>query len=236
MRVAYVAQSQQLPGGMSLEELCRCMAHFYPNWDQAHARELARTWGLPWKRAVSSLSNGEQRKVAILVAFASRPEVLVLDEPASGFDLIARRELIEQIVDAITDAGGCTVLLSTHIVSDLERVADHIGIMDNGRVALSMRLEDLLSHTKRVQVIFDDEEPPSDFAIPGAVQSRRVGAVISAVVRLGDGRELDALRASSNVRVQVFPIGLEEIFIELFGRDFRIGDGTFDGTEAKEKR
>jgi len=70
---------------------------------------------------VGSLSAGEQRKVAIAVAFASRPEVLILDEPSSGLDVIARRELLEQIVDAITQTDGCTVLLSTQIVNDLER-------------------------------------------------------------------------------------------------------------------
>ena len=99
---------------------------------------------------------------------------------------------------------------------------------------MSARLEDLLNHTRRVQVIFEDEEPPADFVIPGALHSRQAGSVVNAVVRLVDGRELDALRGTPNLRVQVFPIGLEEIFMELFGRDSRNGNGIVSGGEAKE--
>jgi len=234
-RVAYVSQTQQLQGWMTLEELCRCVGRFYLKWDKAYAQALAANWGLPWKRPVGSLSAGEQRKAAILLAFAGRPEVLVLDEPAAGFDLIARRELIDEIVEAITQADGCTVLLSTHIVSDLERLADHIGVMHKGRIALSSRLEDLLNQTKRVQVIFEEEERWTDFAVPGAVRCRRSGAVINAVVRLTDGSELDALRGLAGLRVQVFPISLEDIFIELFGGDSRNGGGSDARFELLER-
>jgi ABC-2 type transport system ATP-binding protein len=227
-RVAYVSQTQAVHSWMSLEELCRCVGHFYERWDPRHARALAADWGLPWKRPVGRLSTGEQRKAMILLAFAARPEVLVLDEPAAGFDLIARRELIEEIIEAITQADGCTVLLSTHVISDLERVADYVGIMDRGRIAMSARLEDLLNQTKRVQVIFQDDEPWADFAIPGAVRCRRSGPVVNAVVRLADGSELDTLRGWAGLRVQVFPISLEEIFIELFGPDPRNGSGESD--------
>ena len=233
-RVAYVSQTQQLQGWMTLEELSRYIAHFHERWDKARAGELARAWGLPWRRPLGSLSSGEQRKIALLLAFAGRPEVLLLDEPAAGFDLVARRELVEEIVNAVTETDGCTVLLSTHIVSDLERVADYIGFLDGGRLAMSARLEDLLNHTKRVQVIFDAEAPPADFTIPGAMRTRRSGSVINAVVRLVDGSELEALRGSPGARVQVFPIGLEEIFIELFGRDARNGRETINENRSKE--
>jgi ABC-2 type transport system ATP-binding protein len=235
-RVAYVAQTQQLPGWMTVQELCRCQTRWNERWDQSHARALAEGWKLPWRRQVGGLSAGEQRKVAIAVAFASRPEVLILDEPSSGLDVIARRELLEQIVDAITQTDGCTVLLSTHIVSDLERVADHVGVIHGGRIAMSARLEDLLNHTRRVQVIFEGADPPANFTIPGAVHSRQAGSVLNAVVRLTDGRELDGLRGSANVRVQVFPIGLEDLFIELFGRDPQPGDEMMNDWEIKEER
>jgi len=230
-RVAYVAQTQQLPGWMTIDELCRCLTRWNQHWDQSHARALARAWGLPWRRQVGCLSSGEQRKVAILLALASRPEVLLLDEPASGFDLIARRELLEQIVEVITQGDGCTVLLSTHNVGDLERVAEYVGVIDRGRMALSERLEDLLNQTRRVQVIFEEDEPPPNFSVPGALHSRQAGSVVNAVVRLADGRELDALRHSGEVRIQVFPIGLEEMFLELFGRDARNGKGMSEGEE-----
>jgi len=234
-RAAYVSQTQQLPAGRSLEELDRCLRRVNEQWDPSHARALANAWGLPWKRPLGCLSSGEQRKAAMLLAFAGRPDVLVLDEPAAGFDLVARRELVAQIVDAITQGDGCTVLLSTHLIGDLERVADHIGVIDSGRMAISARLEDLLNHTKRVQVIFQDEEPPVHFAIPGALRTRRAGPVVNAIVQWADRGELNALRDSTSARVQVFPMGLEEIFIELFGHGARNGTDLADCGERKER-
>jgi ABC-2 type transport system ATP-binding protein len=216
--VAYVSQTQRLPGGMTLEELCRCLERVNPRWDPSHAMALAKLWALPWTRTIGSLSDGEQRRAGLLVAFASRPIVLVLDEPAAGFDVVARREFVEQILDLITRKDGCTVLLSTHILGDLERMADHIGIMDRGRLALSIRLEDFLNQMKRVQVIFDADEAPAGFVIPGALQTSHTGAVFNAIVRWTSGSELEILRASTKARVQVFPIALEEIFVELFGK------------------
>jgi ABC-2 type transport system ATP-binding protein len=233
-RAAYVSQTQQLPAGRSLEELDRCLKRCNEHWDAGHARALANAWGLSWKRPLGCMSSGEQRKAAMLLAFAGRPEVLVLDEPAAGFDLVARRELVAQIVDAITQGDGCTVLLSTHLIGDLERVADHIGIIDSGRMAMSARLEDLLNRTKRVQVIFQDDEPPAQFAIPGAVRTRRAGPVVNAIVQWADRGELNALRDSTNARVQVFPMGLEEIFIELFGHAAREGTDLVNTGEGKE--
>lgn len=222
-QVVYVSQTERLPGAMPLGELDACMARLNPRWDRAQARALTRRWDLPWDRALHSLSDGEQRRAALALAFAARPRALVLDEPAAGFDPVARRELLDQILDAVTQSDGCTVLLSTHVVGDLERMADHIGIMDHGRLALSSRLEDLLNHVKRVQVIFEGEEVPAEFAVPGALRTGRSGAVCNAIVRWSSDGELEALRQTANARVQVFPIGLEEIFLELFGKPAREG-------------
>jgi ABC-2 type transport system ATP-binding protein len=217
-RVAYVAQAQQLPGWMTLEELCRYVAHFYEHWDPALAKDLVARWELPWQRALARLSAGEQRLAALLAALAARPEVMLLDEPAAGLDPIARRSLLTSLVEAISRGDGCTVLLSTHLVSDLERVAEHIGIMDRGRITTSARLEELLQTTKRVQVVFDRPGPPPDFVVPGAVRSHTAGPVVSAIARLANEAQLDPVRQMPGARVNVFPLNLEEVFIELFGK------------------
>ena len=214
-RVAYVSQTQQLHGWMSLEELCRYAAHFYEQWDLDYARELARRWELNWKQQVGRMSGGEQRKTAILLAFASRPEVMVLDEPAAGLDPIARRQLVDEIVDVLTRSEGYTILFSTHIISDLERIAEYVGMMERGRLVSSARLEEFQQHTRRVQVIFGNDGPPSGFVIPGAVRSQTAGPVVTAVTRLTSEIQLEPIRHLPGVRVNVFPLGLEEIFLEL---------------------
>jgi len=152
-----------------------------------------------------------------LMALAARPEVLLLDEPAANFDPIARRELISELAGVLADGGGCTILFSTHIISDIERIADHVGIMDKGKLVTSARLDELQSTTKRVQVVFEGIAPPPGFKVPGAVRSDVSGPVVSAVVRLAREDALDELRRIPGARVNVFPLGLEDIFIELFG-------------------
>src|SRR5262249_42709648 len=216
-RVGYVCQGQNLPERASLEQLSWCLARYNERWDSGYACEMAGRWGLPWRRPLGWLSSGRQRQAAILVALAGRPEVLILDEPAAGLDPAARRELLAQIVDVLGEGDGWTVLLGTHLVGDLGSTAHHIGILYSGRMALSLPLETLLQQFKRVQVVFATDEPPADFAMPGQLSQTRSGPVFKAVVRWPNGCELDALRASVDARIQVFPIGLEEIFIEFFG-------------------
>jgi ABC-2 type transport system ATP-binding protein len=217
-RVAYVCQSQCLPESLSLEQLNWCLNRYHHQWDSAYARQMAEKWSLPWQRPLGSLSGGRQRQAAVLLALAGRPEVIIMDEPAAGLDPVARRELIDGVVEALTQSDGCTVLLSTHLIGDLERLASHIGILDRGRMALSLPLENLLQQFKRVQVICNDDELAAQVAVPGTIAvARRTGAVLNAIVRWTHNGELDALRAISDIRVQVFPMGLEEIFLELFG-------------------
>jgi len=216
-RVGYVSQVHKAHGWMTVAELCRYLSYFYRKWDQPYAQSLAERFALPWERQIGLLSGGEQRKVAILLAFAARPEVLMLDEPAAELDPISRRELIDETVEVIAGVSPCTVFFSTHILSDLERVAEYVGIMDRGRIVTEAKLDDLQNRTKRVQVVFDAAGPPEGFEIPGAIRTKVEGPVVTSVVRLVSGTQLDELRRCEGLRVNVFPLGLEDIFIDLFG-------------------
>jgi ABC-2 type transport system ATP-binding protein len=201
---------------MTVGELCRYTSHFYESWDTDYAQTLSGRWGLARDRRVGGLSTGEQRKIAILLALASRPEVLVLDEPVANLDPIARREIIDEIIETITSELGCTVLFSTHLLGDLERVAEFVGMVDRGRMALSDRLESWQNTLKRVQVIFPNSGTPPGFGVPGALRSWTCGPVVTAIARVTGDFELEAIRKLPGVRVNVFGIGLEELFLELF--------------------
>jgi ABC-2 type transport system ATP-binding protein len=203
---------------MTLEESCRYAARMYERWDTAHARALAGRWNLAWKQQIGRMSGGDERKAALVLALASRPEVLLLDEPAAGLDPIARRGVIDEIIETVARGEGCTVLISTHLLEDLERLVDHVGFMESGRLIISSRLDDLQSTTKRVQLVFNGERAPENFFVPGAVWKETAGPVLTALVRLANEAQLDALRYLPDARLQVFPLSLEDIFIAFFGK------------------
>jgi ABC-2 type transport system ATP-binding protein len=221
MRVAYVPQEQQIHAWMTLGELCLYFSHFYSTWDQAYAETLGGRFGLVMDRQIGLMSGGERRKAAILLALSTRAEALIMDEPAAGLDPIARRELIDALVETLSAGNGQMVLFSTHIISDLERIADHIGIMDRGKLVMSGRLDEIQMSIKRVQIIFDGDGIPDGFTLPGAVRFEAIGPVYTAIVRMADEAALNELASQHHARFQMFPLGLENIFIEIFGRDGR---------------
>ncbi len=215
-RVAYVSQGQQVPGWMTLADLGRYASHLYDRWDDDLLREHARRWDLPLHQTVAGLSGGNQRLAALAVALAARPEVLLLDEPAAGLDPVARRELNTCLIDVLLRGTGCTILLSTHLLGDLERLATRVGIMDRGRVVVEGAVEDWQRTMRRVQVVFAENEAPAEFSIPGALRSQRLGPVVTALARVTDDAQLNGVRSLPGVRVNVFTLTLEELFVDWF--------------------
>jgi len=215
-RVAYVAQAATAPDWMSLDDLWRYSAHFYDRWDQGLAQSLARRWEIPSDRPLGRLSGGTRRLASVLTALALRPEVLILDEPAAGLDPIARRDVRSCLVEALLAADGCTILLSTHLLGDLERLASHVGMMEHGCVVAEGPVEEWKRTMRRVQVVFPGPVVPKGVSVPGALRSQSLGPVLTAVARLADESQLDGLRSLPGVRVNEFPLTLEELFVELF--------------------
>ncbi|HRI15251.1 MAG TPA: ABC transporter ATP-binding protein [Verrucomicrobiota bacterium] len=215
-KVAYLSQSQQLPDWMTLSDLERYSGHFYDNWSQQFFQQLARRWEIPLNQTISRMSGGNQRLAAIAVAMATRPEVLLLDEPAAGLDPIARRQLNQCLIEALLTGDGCTILLSTHLLGDLERLATQVGILDHGRIVADGAVEDWQRTMRRVQVVFHEDRPPTDFAIPGAMRSHVLGPVVTALARVTDDAQLAGIHALPGARVYVFPLTLEELFVDWF--------------------
>lgn len=218
-KVAYVSQKQQLHDWMTIDELCCYVSHFYKKWDQDFANSLIEKFGLERNIAVGLMSGGEQRKVAVILALSSQPEVLILDEPAAGLDPISRRELIDSLVELLTRIQDCTIILSTHIISDLERIADVIGVMKSGSISFCEELETIQSSFKKIQLIFNDGEIPDSLNIPGVLKQDIQGPVVSALVKINDLSDLDHLKEDQNIRFLEHPVGLEEAFIQYLGED-----------------
>ena len=215
-RVGYVPQHQQLPGRMSLDDLGRYVGTFYEDWDHSKLLRLSRRWGLNATIPVGRMSGGEQRKSALMLAIHAMPQVLILDEPAAGLDSVARRELLELLIELIQLRPETTMLISTHHIGDLARIAQEVGMMDRGRLTRTAQLDELQERVKKVQVVFPGDAPPKHFKLPGMIRQESTGPVMTAICELDSEHLLDEMSEQSGVRVQSFPLSLEEIFLELF--------------------
>jgi ABC-2 type transport system ATP-binding protein len=139
-RIGYLSEENDLPGWMRVDELIRYSRAFYPAWDDVYAEELRQAFALDPSAIVKNLSKGQKARVGLLIALAHRPELLVLDEPSSGLDPIVRRDILGAVIRTIADEGR-TVLFSSHLLGEVEQVADHVTMINRGKIVLSAALE-----------------------------------------------------------------------------------------------
>jgi len=140
---------------MRVDELMRYTQAFYPNWDQAYADRLREEFQLPERGRIKSLSRGETAKAGLLIALAHRPDLLLLDEPSSGLDPIARKDILAAVVRSVAEEGR-TVVFSSHLLDEVERVADHVAMLHDGAVTLDAPLDDIKAAHRRYVVRWPD--------------------------------------------------------------------------------
>ncbi|MGZ3333140.1 MAG: ABC transporter ATP-binding protein [Gemmatimonadaceae bacterium] len=156
-RIGYLSEENDLPAWMRVEELIRYSRAFYPAWDDAYAEELRRAFELDPSAKIRTLSKGQKARAGLLVALAHRPELLVLDEPSSGLDPIVRRDILGAVIRTIADEGR-TVLFSSHLLEEVEQVADHVTMINHGKIVLSASLDAIReSHRVDGRVLSLDE-------------------------------------------------------------------------------
>lgn len=155
-RLGYLAEDNDLPGWMRLGELMNYTRAFYPAWDDDYAEELRHAFELNPTIKIKHLSKGQKARAGLLAALAHRPELLVLDEPSSGLDPIVRRDILGAILRTIA-LEGRTVLFSSHLLDEVEQVADHVTMIDKGRVVLSAPLAEIKASHR-----IDDREATLD--------------------------------------------------------------------------
>ena len=139
-RIGYLSEENDLPGWMRVDELIRYTRAFYPAWDDGYAEELRQSFALDSDAKIKNLSKGQKARAGLLIALAHRPELLVLDEPSSGLDPIVRRDILGAVIRTIADEGR-TVLFSSHLLGEVEQVADHVTMINEGKIVLSGSLD-----------------------------------------------------------------------------------------------
>ena len=215
-QIGYVSENQKLPLWMTVRQLLDYCRPFYPAWDAALEQELLAQFNLPPARPLKHLSRGMLMKAALLSSLAYRPKLLVLDEPFSGLDALSRDDFVRGLLEA-SELGDWTVFISSHDIEEVERLADHVGFLEEGRLRFSETTETLLGRFRKVEVTLSGgparlEAPPS-----GWLEVEQKGGL----VRFIETRyEREATERACRERfpegaVVARPMSLREIFITL---------------------
>jgi ABC-2 type transport system ATP-binding protein len=201
-RIGFVAQEHPLYRGFSLAEMLKLGRKLNPRWDDELAQARLESLGLTLRQRVGNLSGGQQAQLALTLALAKRPELLLLDEPVASLDPLARREFLQSLMEAVAD-GGLTVLLSSHIVADLERVCDYLVILADARLRLAGRIDEIVG---------------SHRLLTGARSDSTAVARVHAVIRESHTERQTTLLVRANGHVydscwQIDEVGLEDVVL-----------------------
>ena len=230
-RIGYLSENRDLPDWMRIDELLRYQQAFYPSWDEKFAAEMLERFELTARQPIKSLSRGQRARVGLLVALAYRPDLLVLDEPSSGLDPIVRRDILAAIIRTVADEGR-TVLFSSHLLDEVERVADEVALLHQGKVVLAGSLSKLLDEHRRVMLRFAEPQPAPPL-LPGAIRCHGAGREWDCLCNGGiDSLKREAIRLGAEV-VGESAVSLDEVFIGRVGRNpVHVQAGT---TEASDE-
>jgi len=197
-RVGYLSERRDLPGWMRVDEFMRYTQAFYPGWDPPYAAQLLAQFQLDPAQKIKTLSQGQQAKIGLLTALAYRPELLILDEPSSGLDPVVRRDILEAIIRLVAEEGR-TVLFSSHLLDEVERVADHVIMLQQGRVVLNGRTEEVRG--EHISAVLAFAEPQAQAPVLAGAHAISGFGSEWRVLFGGSHGELGAVAASMGVRV-----------------------------------
>lgn len=210
-QIGYLSEEREMPTWMRIAELLRFTEAFYPNWDRRFAAELLESFRLDPQAKVRTLSRGERAKTGLLLALSHRPQILVLDEPSSGLDVIVRRDILAAIVRTVADEGR-TVFFSSHLIDEVERVSDHIAIMVQGKMVLTDTLDNIKEGHSRVTIRYATPlvSPP---VIQGALSCHGEGREWTVLCNGEREKVLDHVYQAEASIVEEGQPSLEEIFV-----------------------
>jgi ABC-2 type transport system ATP-binding protein len=211
-RVGFVPQQDELVNPITGRQQLALVAALHERWNHDLIERLYTAWEVPLDQNIQDLSGGERQKLSILLALGHEPDLLLLDEPMASLDPVSRRQFLQELI-AIAAAQSRTVLFSTHIISDLERIADQIWIVRRGTIAWAGALDALKESVVRL-TITSRRALPAALVLPTALSQQVAGTRATAVVMHWSEAELSRLRQDLDADIEVEPLGLEDIFVE----------------------
>jgi ABC-2 type transport system ATP-binding protein len=211
-KIAFVSENKQLYDYMTVEQIIRFTRPFYADWDLGIEKKLLAMYELPLHRRIKSLSKGMRTKTALLLAFARRPELLILDEPSEGLDPIGIEQMLERLV--WQSGEGTTVFFSSHQIAEVERIADNVCMLHRGSLVLDASMDDLRESYRQIDVVFPDVRDKADLQLRDMESVRCDGRQMSIRVRENADAVVARLSELKAVSIEVLPVGLREIFLD----------------------
>ena len=214
-RIAYIAEGHPLYSWMTIQQAVRFTRAFYRQWNQELVEQVLEHFQLPLKRKIKRLSKGQQAQVSLALAVAPQPELLILDDPTLGLDTVVRREFLESMIQIIQRQGR-TILFSSHILGDVERVADRIGILVDGVLRVDCAVDEFKSAVRRLVLEFDQPVAPTTTfpAVAGVVGSRVVLNRLEVILVDYNSRHAELAETFKPQRTSLEEMNLEDAFIE----------------------
>jgi ABC-2 type transport system ATP-binding protein len=212
-RIGFVTEDKELYPYMTVEQIIRFTRPFFPKWRDDMEQRYLKMFELPLKQKIPNLSKGMRSKLMLLLAISRGADLLILDEPTDGLDPAATEEVLRELV-AIAASEGTTMFFSSHQLAEVELIADHIGIIEKGKMIVAGSLDDMKLQYQRLQIVFADAVKTPQHWVDGVENVRQEGRVVSILA----SRNVDAIVAQAlslpGAAVERFPVTLKEIFLE----------------------
>ena len=212
----YIPEDPFFYSGMRVSEFLGFNAAFYRRWDSRRADELLGRFSLGKTSRIRTLSRGMKLKLELVTALAAKPAFLILDDPTSGLDVPTRHDFLQNIIRELADS-GTTVFFATHLVHELERIVDHLFILDGGRIILDDEYGAVKNSTRRVRLNFDDR-PPDNFEIDGILTESRDGRRVEMVIHPWSDETKRKIESFGPSNTEIEPLSLEDIFHSFVAR------------------
>jgi ABC-2 type transport system ATP-binding protein len=212
-KIGFVSQTPDLFYWMSAEQMLAYTGAFYKNWNEKKVRHLLNEWDIVGCMRISKMSEGQKQRLAIVLAMGHDPDLLVLDEPVAALDPVGRRSFVRQLIELNVDEGK-TILFSTHIVSDLERIAAEVAIMRDGRVHFQGEIDSLKESVVKLH-IHSTNTLPVHIDLPNILSCRISGNTASICLQEYKPEYAERICKQYNASTEVQQMGLEDIFLEI---------------------
>ena len=217
-RVGFVSDEKDLYDFLTVAEMIRFTAGFYPGWRTDLEQKYLRAFDLPADRRVKALSRGMRTKLALLLALSHGAELVILDEATSGLDPAATEEVLQALVAHVARE-GMTVFFSSHQLAEVDQIADRVAVIDKGRLVVSGALDDLRETWRRIRLVFAGEAPAPVFKSAGVERVTRDGRVLNVICSRQSEEIVAEAKLLEPASMDVAPVTLKEIFLETVVRE-----------------